>query len=168
MLSSRLNGAIRSPYIPKSKKFVSLRLLGGQLAAWRAIVDNCMLGEDYEVLESDSLSWVKIPNKHEEEDFPFYLELVTKFDNPRLPDRPGKINDFKPELLQAPDSYFGITDAVLHDVDESPREDLSYLLRLFREPTPQNVEQMALRYAEVFRESLAAWASTRVTAEMRA
>ena len=161
LLSSRLNGAIRSPYIPKDKKFVSLRVVGGQLAAWRGIVDNCMLGENYMVLDSDSLSWVKIPNKHEEKDLPFYVELVSKHDNPRLPDRPGRVMDFKPEMLQTPGSYFGITGAVLHDVEESPREDLTYLLRLFRGSTPENAEEVALRYAEVCRKAVVAWTEGR-------
>ena len=161
LLSSRLNGAIRSPYIPKDKKFVSLRVVGGQLAAWRGIVDNCMLGENYTVLDSDSLSWVKIPNKHEEKDLPFYVELVSKHDNPRLPDRPGRVMDFKPEMLQTPGSYFGITGAVLHDIEESPQEDLSYLLRLFRGTVPESAEEVALRYVEVCREAVVAWTEGR-------
>ncbi len=157
LLSNRLNAAIRSPYIPKDKKFVSLRVVGGQLAAWRGIIDNCMLGENYKVLDNDSLSWVKIANKHEEKDLPFYLELVSKHDNPRLPDRPGRVPGFKPEALQTPGSYFGITDAVLHDVDEPPREDLAYIMRLFRAPVPRNAQEIASRYAEVCREAVAAW-----------
>ena len=161
LLSSRLNGAIRSPYIPKDKKFVSLRVVGGQLASWRGIVDNCMLGENYTVLDSDSLAWVKIPNKHEEKDLPFYVELVSKHDNPRLPDRPGRVMGFKPEMLQTPGSYFGITGAVLHDVEESPHEDLSYILRLFRGPAPGNAEEVAFRYAEVCREAVIAWTEGR-------
>jgi len=161
LVSSRLNGAIRSPYIPKDKKFVSLRVVGGQLASWRGIVDNCMLGENYKVLDSDLLSWVKIPNKQEEKDLPFYVELVSKHDNPRLPDRPGRVMDFKPEMLQTPGSYFGITGAVLHDVEETPSEDLSYVLRLFRGEIPENAEAVALRYAEVCREAVVAWSEGR-------
>ena len=57
VLSERLNGALRSPYLPKDKKFVSLRLMGGKLASRRTIVDHCVLGEDYKPLESDRLSW---------------------------------------------------------------------------------------------------------------
>ena len=161
LVSNRLNGAIRSPYIPKDKKFVSLRVVGGELAAWRGIVDNCMLGENFAVLDSDSLSWVKIPNKHEEKDLPFYVELVSKHDNPRLPDRPGRVADFKPEMLQSPGSYFGITSAVLHDVEESPREDLGYVLRLFKGATAKNAEEVALRYVEVCREAVRAWTEGR-------
>jgi len=38
--------ALRSPLVPKDKKFVSLEVLGGKMGAWRTILDNCMLSED--------------------------------------------------------------------------------------------------------------------------
>lgn len=41
VLSERLNGALRSPYLPKDKKFLSLRIMGGKLSARRTIIDNC-------------------------------------------------------------------------------------------------------------------------------
>ena len=91
-LSERLNGALRSPYVPKDKKFVSIRVLGGNLGARRAILDNCMLSEGYEILDQDSLAWVKIPNRNDQKELPFYVELVTKPDNPRIPDRPDVLN----------------------------------------------------------------------------
>lgn len=46
-LSERLNAALRSPLVPKDKKFVSLQVMGGKMGAWRTILDNCMLSEDY-------------------------------------------------------------------------------------------------------------------------
>ncbi len=42
-LSERLNAALRSPLVPKDKKFVSLEVMGGKLGAWRTVLDNCML-----------------------------------------------------------------------------------------------------------------------------
>jgi hypothetical protein len=57
-LSERLNGALRSPLVPKDKKFLSLQLMGGNLGAWRTILDNCMLSEDYQLLEHDSPRWL--------------------------------------------------------------------------------------------------------------
>jgi hypothetical protein len=120
VLSERLNGALRSPLVPKDKKFVSLQVMGGKLGAWRTILDNCMLSEDYHTFEHDSLKWVKIANRDDQPALPFYLELVTKTDNPRIPDRPGRLKATQ-QQIDSPYSYFGIARAVIHDVDGTPR-----------------------------------------------
>ncbi len=164
-LSERLNGALRSPYLPKDKKFVSLRLMGGKLAARRTIVDHCILGDDYRVLENNGLSWIKIPIKHREEPFPVYIELVTKDGNPRLPERPGFVKGHKPEDITHPGSYFGISKAVLHDVEEPPREDLNHMARLFRGSPPKNATTLAQRYSAACRRALSAWSEGRAADE---
>ncbi len=156
-LSERLNGALRSPYLTKEKKFLSLQVMGGMLGGRRAVVDNCMLGEGVEVFDSSDLNWQKVSTLQDKERFPVYVELVTKTSNPRLPDRPKRIKGFTEEKMEAPGSYFGIARAMLHDVDDPPRNDLSHLLPLFREPAPQNPREAARRYAERSRQALEAW-----------
>ena len=104
--------------------------MGGKLGAWRTILDNCMLSEDYQTLDHDSLKWLKIANRDDQPKLPFYLELVTKADNPRIPDRPGRLKATQ-QQIDSPYSYFGIARAVVHDVDESPRDELSHMRRLF-------------------------------------
>ena len=52
LLSGRLNGALRSPDLSKEKKFVSVRVMGGNLGARRTVIDNCAIGENYKVLEN--------------------------------------------------------------------------------------------------------------------
>ena len=49
-LSERLDAALRSPLVPKDKKFLSLQVVGGKMGAWRTILDNCMLSEDYQLI----------------------------------------------------------------------------------------------------------------------
>jgi hypothetical protein len=156
-LSERLNAALRSPLVPKDKKFVSLQVMGGKLGAWRTVLDNCMLSEDYKLLEQDSPRWLKIPNRDDQPALPFYVELVTKTDNPRIPDRPGRLK-VTDEQLASPDSYFGVTRAVLHDVDESPKDELSIPSRLFDGDSPQGLEALADRYRAIARQSLTRWA----------
>src|SRR5207245_10499136 len=109
----------RSPLVPKDKKFLSLQVLGGNMGAWRTILDNCMLSEDYQLLDHDSPRWLKIPNR-DDQPFPFYVELVTKTDNPRIPDRPGRLKVTQ-EQIDSPYSYFGITrvDLLLCDLQPS-------------------------------------------------
>ncbi|MGI8990671.1 MAG: DUF1553 domain-containing protein [Bryobacteraceae bacterium] len=157
VLSERLNAALRSPFVPKDKKFVSLQVMGGKMGAWRTILDNCMLSEDYQLLEQDSPRWLKIPNRDDQRTLPFYIELVTKAANPRIPDRPARLKVTQEEL-DSPFSYFGITRAVLHDIDESPRDELSHMARLFEGAEPAGMEAAAKRYSAVIRQSLARWA----------
>ena len=158
VLSERLNGALRSPYLPKDKEFVSLRLMGGKLASRRTIVDHCILGDDYKPLESDRLSWYRIPIKHRDTTFPVYIELVTKDGNPRIPERPRHLKGYTEEDFARPGSYFGISQAVLHDIEELPREELDYLAPLFQESSPRSAEQLAGRYKAAFKRALTAWA----------
>jgi hypothetical protein len=165
IVSERLNGAVRSPAVPKNRKFLSIQALGGHLGSRRTILDNCMLSEDYETLSQDSPAWLKIPSRHEQKEMPFYVELVTKAFNPRLPDRPGRLNA-KPEELASPFSYFGITRAVLHDEDASPKIELTYVQRLFDDPNPPaDLKTLAARYAAILRKSLEAWGSGKATDE---
>ena len=60
-LSERLDAALRSPLVPKDKKFVSLQVMGGKTGAWRTILDNCMLSEDYQLLDGDSPALAQDP-----------------------------------------------------------------------------------------------------------
>ncbi|PYV37758.1 MAG: hypothetical protein DMG06_27240 [Acidobacteria bacterium] len=156
-LSERLDAALRSPLVPKDKKFVSLQVLGGKMGAWRTILDNCMLSEDYTLLDWDSPHWVKIPNRDDQPTLPFYLELVTKADNPRIPDRPDRLKVTQ-EQIDSPYSYFGVTRAVLHDIDEFPRDELSHMAPLFDGASPDSLEALAERYVSIIRRSLKHWA----------
>ena len=158
LLSEKLNAALHSPYVPGDKHFISIQVLGGKLSAWRATLDNCMLSEDYAVLDSDSMSWIRIPTKFEKHTYPFYVELVTRSDNPRIPDRPKRLPAATPELMGQPRSYFGIARAVLHDCEAVPEDELTHMARLFEGPAPSTLEELGERYAAAARQALQAWA----------
>jgi hypothetical protein len=151
-LSGRLDGALRSPDLPKDKKFLSLRVQGGHLAARRTLIDNCSIGDNYQLLGDDTLSWQKLQTHHAEARLPVYVELVTRWENPRLPERPGSVKPPHDKLLGSPRSYFGITRAVLHDVDEPPREELGHMQRLFQGGAPRDAGELAARYAMAVRD----------------
>ena len=157
VLSERLDGALRSPLIPKEKKFVSLQVMGGKMGAWRTVLDNCMLGEDYKLLDWGAPHWLKIPNRDDQPTLPFYVELVTKSENPRIPDRPKRLK-VTTEQMNSPESYFGMTRAVLHDIDETPRDELSHMARLFDGESPSSLEELADRYVAIVRKALTRWA----------
>jgi len=164
VLSERLDAALRSPLVPKDKKFLSLQVVGGRMGAWRTILDNCMLSEDYQLLDSDSPHWLKIPNRVDQPTLPFYVELVTKGSNPRIPDRPGRLKVTQAQI-DSPYSYFGIARAFLHDADESPQDELSHLAPLFAGGAPANLDDLAKRYASIVRRSLDRWVLDQSTDE---
>ena len=156
--SNRLNGALRSIALPKNRKFVSIKSLGGRLGARRTVIDNCAIGENYKLLENDRPEWTKLETFSKQETLSVFLELVTRFDNPRLPDRPGMVKADQLKWLEEPASYFGFQKAVLHDVDESPKEELDHMLPLFAGAPPVNQKQLADRYVSYLHSVIERWA----------
>ncbi|MDX1982862.1 MAG: DUF1553 domain-containing protein, partial [Bryobacteraceae bacterium] len=161
LVSSRLNGALRSPYLPKDRKYLSVRAMGGMLGARRTVIDNCAIGEDYKVIEGESPAWIKLETFAKEERLPVFVEFVTRWDNPRIPDRPGVLKEPQLKLMESPRSYFGLAGAVLHDVEEPPRATLSHMLPLFAQGAPSDAEDLAGRYAALARQAVDRWAANR-------
>lgn len=157
LLSDKLNGAIRSPHLPRDRKYLSVQVVGGKLAAWRTVLDNCMLSERFDLLDQERLGWIRIPLRDEHDEYRIYAELVTKHDNPRLPDRPGRLPDVSDEQLADPRSFFGVTRAVLHDCDKLPEDELSHLRQLFDPGPPSDLGDLAGRYARIAREAVESW-----------
>lgn len=156
-LSNQFNASLRSPYLPKNRKYLSVRVMGGKLGARRTVIDNCTIGEQYKTLENPVLEWVRVDTYAKEERLPVYFEMVTKTDNPRIPDRPGMLKGYsEQEITSSPRSYFGITGAVLHDIDEKPQEDLGHMIRLF-EDTPASAEELRALYARTLRQAIENW-----------
>ncbi len=150
--SPRLNGAIRYPRLPAGKKNMSLLIAGDRLGSYRTVIENCAIGEGYKLLESPKLKWQKgtIYNTS----LPLFTELTTRFDNPRLPDRPGMVKE--EWMLKAPQSWFGVSQVVVHDIDELPRVSLSHLAPLF---DTENPRQLRARYEEIAKAAIERWAT---------
>ncbi|MBL8221320.1 MAG: PSD1 domain-containing protein, partial [Bryobacterales bacterium] len=161
--SMRLNGAARSPLLPPDRKFVSIRAMGGILGSHRRVVDNCAIGEGNKVLDTEKLAWHKTPTQAEKHQLPNYIELITRFDNPRIPDRPGVLKGEQLKQMDDPRSWFGLTQAVVHDIDETPREELSHMLRLFEGPAPRTREELAQRYRALTQQALQRWTQGNAT-----
>ncbi len=162
-LSGKLNAAIRSPLLPQDKLFVSIQAMGGKLGSWRMPMDNCSLSDDYDMLETDSLKWVRIPTKFENHSYPSYIELVTRHDNPRFPERPY-MNGRTYSLDQIkPRSYFGVAKVVTHDCEAVPENELTHLTDLFSGVSPKNFSELAALYASKARQAISAWATNKAT-----
>jgi hypothetical protein len=159
LLSSRLNGTVQSPWMPGDRKHVSVQFLGGGLSMIRSVVDSCALNEyvggGLEYLSNDKMQWRTYPTRVDASHRAF-LELTTKSDNVRWPDRPGAAGKDE-ALLQSPRSWFGVVEAVVHDCDETPRPELSHLLPLFEQPEPARLSDVAKTFRIVCRAAVLDW-----------
>jgi cytochrome c553 len=157
LTSSRLAGALRSPYLPKTHKYLSVRAMGGMLAARRTVIDNCAIGEDYKVIDASTPAWIRLDTFAKEDKLPVFVEFVTRWNNPRIPDRPGVLKGPQLKMMHSPRSYFGLAGAVLHDIDETPKATLTHMERVFTGAA------LARRYAEIARDVVERWAANGAT-----
>ncbi len=165
LITPRVQGAWRSPDLPKHRKYASVRSFGGALAARRTVIDNCAIGEQNKLLEGRWPAWQKLETYAAEARLPVFVELVTRWANPRYPDRPGVLKPEQEKLLGAAESYFGWAGAVLHDGEESPAEDLGHVLRLKGAQGLDTVEGRAAAFAEAIGEAVERWAAGRADDE---
>jgi len=151
LLSDRMNGVLRSPLLPKNKKYISMRVLGGNISAQRTIIDHCVIGEQHQLLDNPDLKWITMPTKGDQQ-LPVYLELNTKSDNPRLPERPGKFPNLTDADLVSPRSYFGVTRAYFHDENVTPKADLRHMKQYVASgPSADGAQQFQNKVQEILR-----------------
>lgn len=159
LLSSRLNGTVQSPWMPGDRKHVSVQFLGGGLSMIRSVVDSCALNEyvggGLEYLSTDEMQWRTYPTRVDSSHRAF-LELTTKSDNVRWPDRPGVAGKDE-ALLQSPRSWFGVAKAVVHDCDKTPQPELNHLLPLFEQPEAACLSDVAKKFRSVCCHAVANW-----------
>src|SRR2546421_10129948 len=117
------------------------------------------LGPYSQELKREQPGWARVSQN--ERDDRYYVELVTKSDNPRVPEQGVKDRS----KSEDPRSYFGIVRAVLSDSVESPKDELRLFQRLFESGSPRNAEEVGARYGEIARGAVDAWTSGRATDE---
>ncbi len=160
ILSARLNGSLRLPWMPTGKKYVSVQLVGDGLSMVRTVVDSCALNEfaggGLEYLDGGITQWKTFPTSAGQS-HRSYVELTTKSDNPRWPDRPGRAGTKDDKKLASRQSSFGVMRVVLHDHPEPPAADLSSMLTLFEQPDPDCVRNLAANVQEVARRAILSW-----------
>jgi len=150
-LSQRLNGSMQSPWLGNDKKLISLQVMGGAGGVLREIPDQRQLTDSGRELKSDTPTWITLGRSTRDEWV--YLELITKFHNPR----------FAEGDKENPRSFFGITQAVLHDEGGAPKDDLGRMERLFTGAEPKTLDDVAGRYAAVLQGAVSAWAGGSAT-----
>ncbi|MGE0608188.1 MAG: PSD1 and planctomycete cytochrome C domain-containing protein [Pirellulales bacterium] len=154
-LSSRLNGTLRSPQIPDGKQKISFQVLGLRSSALRLVSNNCQLNyANYKALTNEHLHWQMFTPPANRGSLRTFAELMTLLDNPKFPDQlsalGGDGENYRlpwDQALGDGRSFFGITRAVLHDVAEPPRAELTHLRPILAEPPIGKLDELAARYA---------------------
>lgn len=153
-LSSRLNGALRSPVLPDGKQRISLQVLGLRSSAVRLVSNNCQLNyANYKALTNEQLHWQTFSVPENRVSLRTFAELMTLLDNPKFPDQLSALGGDKDNYRLPWDkalgdgrSFFGVTRVVLHDVAEPPKAELGHLRRIFAGPAPASLNDLADRY----------------------
>ncbi len=165
-VSDQLNGSLRSPWLPTQKKYISVQISGNRQSMVRTVVDSCSLNEfaggGLHYLDGGKLHWRTFPTSAGPS-LRSFLELTTRSDNPRWPDRPGRAGSADPKVVNDYRSSFGIVQAVLHDTPGSPEPSLQHLLALFERPAPKDAAGIAAAFQTVASESVAAWQANQAT-----
>lgn len=164
--SDRLNGSLRSPWLPTGKKFVSLQLVGDGRSMVRTVVDSCALNEfaggGLEYLVGGTPTWKQFPTSAGGSNSSF-VELTTRADNPRWPDRPDRAASKDPKQLYDYRSSFGVIRAVLHDSPATPLPELDAILVLFEQAGSASRPDIAAAFQTVAGNAVTAWKNDRAT-----
>lgn len=177
VLSSKLNGTLRSQVLPAGKKNISFQVMGQRSSAVRLVSNNCQLNySNYKALISPALQWMTFTIPDDRESLQTYAELMTMFDNPKFPDQLSALGGDKDnyklpwdKAAENPRSFFGVTRVVLHDTKDPPKPELTHLLPLLgngvsqdQRPAPA-VTEIATRYADRISTAIIAWSEDRAT-----
>lgn len=171
VISDKLNGTLRSPVLPLGKAKISFQVIGQRSSAVRLVSNNCQLNySNYRALTSPELTWVTFSPPEDRDSLRTYAELMTMFDNPKFPDQLSSLGGDKDNYRMPwekaaanPRSYFGITRAVLHDVADPPKAEVTHLQRLAAGDAPASLQAVQFRYALALQTALRAWQADKAT-----
>jgi len=145
-ISSRLNGALRSPLLSTiDTVHVSVLSAGGDQSAFRRVIDNAFLTEKQTYFDNPRYHWKVMSTSKGMEDRRIFYELATKTSNPNFPPRVGLGKALTDEEIQSPRSWFAVSKIVGQDGPSPPRKELSAFLPLFEKSVPQSKAEAAER-----------------------
>ena len=157
-LSSRLNGAVRTPWLNTLEPgHLSFEVCGGDFAARRTIVDNAFLTERQQYINHKHPAWQLVETLSSMRDRHIYIEFATKTSNPNFPPRVGLGGACSEAQAADPRSWFGITRVVRHNAPFTPADELARFTALFEGPPPTTRDEAARRYMAWFQGAVNAW-----------
>ncbi|WP_435011385.1 PSD1 and planctomycete cytochrome C domain-containing protein [Tundrisphaera lichenicola] len=170
-VSRKLNGALRSPTLPRGGGKLSFQVIGGGHSLSRVVFNNCQLNyTNQHSIHHDDWTWVTVDFPDRSAELLPYAELLTFWDSPKYPDPLGTLGKDTDNQRQPwdfhtrdPRSWWGLRQVVAHDGPEPPKEDLAHLDRLESGDPPASLEELGSRYSGIAREVVAAFAEGRTT-----
>ena len=170
-ISEKLNGALRSPTLLRTKAKVSFEVIGGGNSLSRLVFHNCQLNYNHQhSIHHPEWSWITIEFPEKTESLRPYAELLTFWDNPKFPDPLGTLgkdteNQRQPydEHVKNPKTWWGLRRIVAHDVSETPKDEAGFVHTLLSAPPPQSAQELVAKYAEAGRSAIEAFGSHHAT-----
>ena len=160
LLSRKHSGVLQSPRFKIDSDSISLRVLGGNLAWARIVVENYALGSGgifpAANLGDDTMRWIRFDTKYRRGSHA-YIELAPFEDRTRMPGGP---TDGR--------SHFGVAEVVFHDGDQPPKEEVVAAALLLGGPAPESPAQLSDRYLAVLRQCVDAWLAGSLSAQQAA
>ncbi|MEE2990980.1 MAG: DUF1549 and DUF1553 domain-containing protein, partial [Planctomycetota bacterium] len=157
-ISSRLNGALRSPYLSTIEDpFLSIQVAGGDFAAHRTVIDNAFLTEKQVYLVSPVASWQQFSTFPTMRERHIFLEYVTKTSNPNFPPRVGLGGATTAEQEADPRSWFCISRILSHKQAGSPADELSRFNDLLSGDSPTSLEEVRDHFRSWFSSAIDRW-----------
>ena len=155
LLSRKHSGVLQSPRFKIESDSISVRVLGGNLAWARIVVENYAIGSGgifpSTNLNDDAMRWVRFDTKYRRGSYA-YVEVATVEDRTR---RPGGVADGR--------SHFGIAEVVFHDGEKPPQEEVVPAALLLDGAAPQSATELSNRYYAVYRAAVEAWSAGTIT-----
>ncbi len=150
LLSLKHSGVLQSPRFKIDSDSISVRVLGGNLAWARIVVENYAIGDGgifpSTNLNDDTMRWIRFDTKYRRGS-QAYIELASREDRTRAPG----------EAPTDGRSYFGVADVMFHDGDRPPKEEVVAAALLLDGPAPESPAELQERYLAVLRQCLEAW-----------
>ena len=156
LLSRKHSATLHSPRFKIESDSISIRVLGGDGAFARIVVENYALGNGgifpATVLNDDTARWIRFDTKYRRGSYA-YIELTPFEDRARLAGAGPKDGR----------SHFGISEVVFHDGSAPPKEEIVAAELLLDGPVPATIEQLADRYQSVLQRAVEAWMAGSIT-----
>ena len=163
-LSSKLNGALRSPLLNTLEKpFVSIFAAGNDLSAFRRVVDNAFLCEKQTYYADSQYHWKVESTFAGQSQRRIFFEFATKGSNPNFPPRWGLGTALTDELIADPNSWFAVNKIYASAGAAPPRKRLSAFLTLLRSGDPSSKAEAADLYRGWLVAMVEAWRDGKAT-----
>lgn len=136
-LSSRLNGALRSPLLADQQyPFFAMWSAGNDLSAFRRVIDNAFLCEKQTYYANSHYHWKVESTFPGQQDRRIYFEFATKTSNPNFPPRWGLGTKLTEEMIDDPHSWFAVSRIYGSHSAATPKQRLTPFLQLLRSGVP--------------------------------